>query len=143
MWITNVIIWFNFWSLLLLFYSLEQWTFQIMVLLSGALPNPKLQTSVLSIWLVTFFLVKVLELFHFMIRILYGMSLHRSFIFWMHHFHEFLSITNWTFLIPSFNTTGLFWMIPFGVSVAARLVFDAICSTYSLLLKKEKYVCNS
>ncbi|KAL5161302.1 Protein DETOXIFICATION 16 [Glycine soja] len=40
----------------------------IMVLLSGALPNPKLQTSVLSI---------------------------------------------------CFNTTGLFWMIPFGVSVAA------------------------
>ncbi|CAJ1952042.1 unnamed protein product [Sphenostylis stenocarpa] len=27
----------------------EQWTFQIMILLSGALPNPKLQTSALSI----------------------------------------------------------------------------------------------
>ncbi|XP_028239916.1 protein DETOXIFICATION 16-like isoform X3 [Glycine soja] len=54
--------------LLALYISLEQWTFQIMVLLSGALPNPKLQTSVLSI---------------------------------------------------CFNTTGLFWMIPFGVSVAA------------------------
>ncbi|KAG5037265.1 hypothetical protein AAZX31_07G095200 [Glycine max] len=51
-----------------LMVCLEQWTFQIMVLLSGALPNPKLQTSVLSI---------------------------------------------------CFNTTGLFWMIPFGVSVAA------------------------
>ncbi|KAK7380073.1 hypothetical protein VNO78_32450 [Psophocarpus tetragonolobus] len=51
-----------------LMVCLEQWTFQIMVFLSGALPNPKLQTSVLSI---------------------------------------------------CFNTTGLFWMIPFGVSAAA------------------------
>ncbi|KAJ1392028.1 Multi antimicrobial extrusion protein [Sesbania bispinosa] len=47
---------------------LETWTFELMVLLSGALPNPKLQTSVLSI---------------------------------------------------CFNTSGLFWMIPFGVSAAA------------------------
>ncbi|KAL5079519.1 hypothetical protein RYX36_007940 [Vicia faba] len=31
---------------------LETWTFEIMVLLSGALSNPNLQTSVLSIWLV-------------------------------------------------------------------------------------------
>ncbi|XP_061343641.1 protein DETOXIFICATION 16-like [Gastrolobium bilobum] len=46
---------------------LETWTFELMVLLSGALPNPKLQTSVLSICL---------------------------------------------------NTTGMFWMIPFGVSAA-------------------------
>ncbi|XP_027357360.1 protein DETOXIFICATION 16-like [Abrus precatorius] len=47
---------------------LEQWTFQLMVLLAGALPNPKLQTSVLSI---------------------------------------------------CFNTTGLLWMIPLGVSAAS------------------------
>ncbi|KEH26966.1 MATE efflux family protein [Medicago truncatula] len=46
---------------------LESWTFEIMVLLSGALPNPKLQTSVLSICI---------------------------------------------------NVSGMFWMIPFGVSVA-------------------------
>ncbi|CAK8534226.1 unnamed protein product [Lathyrus sativus] len=46
---------------------LESWTFEIMVLLSGALSNPKLQTSVLSICV---------------------------------------------------NINGMFWMIPFGVSVA-------------------------
>ncbi|KAK2367702.1 protein DETOXIFICATION [Trifolium repens] len=46
---------------------LESWTFELMVLLSGALPNPKLQTSVLSICV---------------------------------------------------NISGMFWMVPFGVSVA-------------------------
>ncbi|KAK7314620.1 hypothetical protein VNO77_33147 [Canavalia gladiata] len=46
---------------------LETWTFELMVLLSGVLPNAKLQTSVLSICL---------------------------------------------------NTSGIFWMIPFGVSAA-------------------------
>ena len=30
--------------------SSEMWSFELMVLLSGLLPNPKLQTSVLSIW---------------------------------------------------------------------------------------------
>ncbi|KAE9600239.1 putative multi antimicrobial extrusion protein [Lupinus albus] len=46
---------------------LETWMFEMMVLLSGALPNPKLQTSVLSICL---------------------------------------------------TTSGIFWMIPFGISAA-------------------------
>ena len=32
--------------------SLEMWSFEMMVLLSGLLPDPKLQTSVLSIRLV-------------------------------------------------------------------------------------------
>jgi len=32
--------------------SLEMWAFESMVLLSGLLPNPKLETSVLSIWFV-------------------------------------------------------------------------------------------
>ncbi|TKY44772.1 MATE efflux family protein DTX1 [Spatholobus suberectus] len=52
-----------------LMVCLEAWTFELMVLLSGALPNAKLQTSVLSICL---------------------------------------------------NTTGIFWMVPFGVSAAGR-----------------------
>jgi MATE family multidrug resistance protein len=30
--------------------SLEWWSFEILVLLSGLLPNPQLETSVLSIW---------------------------------------------------------------------------------------------
>ncbi|CAL0313690.1 unnamed protein product [Lupinus luteus] len=33
---------------------LETWMFEMMVLLSGALPNPELQTSVLSICLTTY-----------------------------------------------------------------------------------------
>lgn len=32
--------------------SLKVWTFELMVLMSGLLPNPVLETSVLSIWLV-------------------------------------------------------------------------------------------
>ncbi|KAL1319976.1 hypothetical protein AAHE18_14G023200 [Arachis hypogaea] len=36
---------------------LELWSFELMVLLSGRLPNPKLQTSVLSIWLVPHLIV--------------------------------------------------------------------------------------
>ncbi|XP_020217263.1 uncharacterized protein LOC109800796 isoform X1 [Cajanus cajan] len=48
---------------------LESWTFEIMVLLSGAFPNAKLETSVLSICL---------------------------------------------------NTSGILWMVPFGVSDAGR-----------------------
>jgi hypothetical protein len=32
--------------------SLEMWSFELMVLLSGLLPNPELETSVLSIRLV-------------------------------------------------------------------------------------------
>jgi hypothetical protein len=31
-------------------FSLEWWSFELLVLLSGLLPNPKLETSVLSIW---------------------------------------------------------------------------------------------
>ncbi|KAL2321141.1 hypothetical protein Fmac_030110 [Flemingia macrophylla] len=50
-----------------LMVCLESWTFELMVLLSGALPNAKLETSVLSICL---------------------------------------------------NTSGIFWMVPFGVSAA-------------------------
>ncbi|KAJ7975181.1 Protein DETOXIFICATION [Quillaja saponaria] len=39
------------------FNFLKVWTFELMVLLSGLLPNPKLETSVLSICLNTFGLV--------------------------------------------------------------------------------------
>lgn len=32
------------------FYSFEWWSFEILILVSGILPNPELHTSVLSIW---------------------------------------------------------------------------------------------
>jgi hypothetical protein len=32
------------------FCSLEWWSFELLILLSGLLPNPQLETSVLSIW---------------------------------------------------------------------------------------------
>lgn len=35
---------------LLFCFSLEWWSFEILILMSGLLPNPELQTSVLSIW---------------------------------------------------------------------------------------------
>lgn len=31
-------------------HSLEWWSFELLILLSGLLPNPELETSVLSIW---------------------------------------------------------------------------------------------
>lgn len=37
-----------------MFCSLEWWSFELLVLLSGLLPNPKLEASVLSIWWVMF-----------------------------------------------------------------------------------------
>jgi hypothetical protein len=33
-------------------HSLEWWSYELLVLLSGILPNPALETSVLSIWYV-------------------------------------------------------------------------------------------
>jgi MATE family multidrug resistance protein len=30
--------------------SLEWWSFELLILLSGLLPNPELETSVLSVW---------------------------------------------------------------------------------------------
>lgn len=37
-------------------FSLEWWSFELLILMSGLLPNPELQTSVLSVWyeMVTF-----------------------------------------------------------------------------------------
>lgn len=32
------------------FISLEFWSYEFLVLMSGLLPNPKLETSVMSIW---------------------------------------------------------------------------------------------
>lgn len=34
----------------LFFFSLEWWSYELLILMSGILPNPELQTSVLSIW---------------------------------------------------------------------------------------------
>jgi MATE family multidrug resistance protein len=30
--------------------SMEWWSFELLVLLSGLLPNPKLETAVMSVW---------------------------------------------------------------------------------------------
>uniref|UniRef100_A0A3Q7FW00 Uncharacterized protein n=1 Tax=Solanum lycopersicum TaxID=4081 RepID=A0A3Q7FW00_SOLLC len=47
--------------------SLEMWSFELMVLLPGLLPNPQLETSVLSIWfeLCTSYLSS--KIFHFQV----------------------------------------------------------------------------
>jgi hypothetical protein len=39
-------------NLTFLDHSLEWWSYELLVLLSGILPNPALETSVLSIWYV-------------------------------------------------------------------------------------------
>lgn len=38
-------------------YSLEWWSYEALILLSGLLPNPKTETSVLSIWYASFSLL--------------------------------------------------------------------------------------
>lgn len=37
-------------STFMIINSLEMWSFELMVLLSGLLPNPQLETAVLSVW---------------------------------------------------------------------------------------------
>ncbi|XP_057446971.1 protein DETOXIFICATION 16-like isoform X1 [Lotus japonicus] len=76
---------------------LEMWSFEMMVLLSGLLPNPKLETSVLSIWLFSYFRVQMLVTI-------------------VSYFHQYIVVDSWTF--ASLNTTGTVWMIPFGLSGA-------------------------
>lgn len=46
---------------------MEIWSFEMMVLLSGLLPNPKLETSVLSIWLVVIIGLKIENTFYFVV----------------------------------------------------------------------------
>ena len=50
-------------SYVMILNSLEMWSFEMMVLLSGLLPNPALETSVLSIRLLQL-QFKILEFFH-------------------------------------------------------------------------------
>ncbi|XP_057446951.1 protein DETOXIFICATION 16-like isoform X1 [Lotus japonicus] len=73
---------------------LEMWSFEMMVLLSGILPNPKLETSVLSIWSVSYFRC-FSHLFHIFIYIL---------------------IVGDLCAFVSLNTASTVWMIPFGLS---------------------------
>jgi len=83
-----------------LYYSLESWTFEIIVILSGALPNAKLQTSVLSIWLVFLLISEVLSYFMFCIphhRICYYIFI---FLIWNPTFLPFLMINYIPFFVP-------------------------------------------
>ncbi|XP_052481526.1 protein DETOXIFICATION 16 isoform X1 [Gossypium raimondii] len=76
---------------------LESWSFQILVFLSGLLPNPELETSVITIWYVQY--------------ILSFTRLSSSFGYQVKCFLLFHSI----------NTTAIILMIPFGLSSAASI----------------------
>lgn len=82
--------------------SLEMWSFEMMVLLSGLLPNPKLETSVLSIWLVLLYPVLLLDTLDFFFFI----------VFYLHE-HNVVDLL-------SLNTAETVWMVPFGFSGAVR-----------------------
>ncbi|CDY17238.1 BnaA05g09500D [Brassica napus] len=75
-----------------LMVCLEMWSFEFMVLSSGLLPNPVLETSVLSICLHLFSMCRNIN-----------------------------SISNFQrqIIIIILNTSGTIWMIPFGLSGAA------------------------
>lgn len=92
--------------------SLEMWSFELMVLLSGLLPNPKLETSVLSIWLVSY-LRCFLHLLQMIVLIFVIFSIITQYLTLFFHILGFVSL----------NTTAAAWMIPFGLSGAGRLVF--------------------
>uniref|UniRef100_A0A3Q7FAC1 NADH:quinone oxidoreductase/Mrp antiporter membrane subunit domain-containing protein n=1 Tax=Solanum lycopersicum TaxID=4081 RepID=A0A3Q7FAC1_SOLLC len=81
--------------------SLKWWSFEVLILLSGLLPNPKLETSVLSTWYVC--------MQHFMIT--YFM-LNSSFVY----------STDPHILFISLMISSLYFFIPFGLVVVARLV---------------------
>ncbi|XP_061343667.1 protein DETOXIFICATION 16-like isoform X1 [Gastrolobium bilobum] len=86
-----------------LMVCLEMWSFEMMVLLSGLLPNPKLETSVLSIWLVSY-----LRCFSHLLVATHNQSTLLSFSSNYCHLLGFVSL----------NTSALVWMIPFGLSGA-------------------------
>jgi hypothetical protein len=99
--------------------SLEMWSFELMVLLSGLLPNPKLETSVLSIWLVSY-------------------SRSSSILFWHYYIWLWISLTFcWWLGYVSLNTSAAVWMIPFGLSGAIRLVF---LNSYAILNSVAAYM---
>lgn len=82
-------------------HSLKWWSLEVLTLLSGLLPNPKLETSVLSTWYVC--------MQHFMIT--YFM-LNSSFVY----------STDPHILFISLMISSLYFFIPFGLVVVARLV---------------------
>ena len=53
--------------------SLEWWSFEGLILLSGLLPNPKLETSVLSLWYASFPYL-LYEIYNRMLLIFHGMQ---------------------------------------------------------------------
>ncbi|RDX57846.1 Protein DETOXIFICATION 16, partial [Mucuna pruriens] len=72
--------------------SLEMWSFELMVLLSGLLPNPKLETSVLSIWLV--FIFEILNTSAAVWMIPFGLSGAGRLVFLMNSIHSSCSLPN-------------------------------------------------
>lgn len=113
-----------------------------MVLLSGALPNPKLQTSVLSIWLVNFFSYGLKDY----VAVYYVLNIIFCFPIGIHHFPALFVVDDqitFLILIPSVNVSGMFWMIPFGFSAAGRLVFHAeLYCLYSIIRIQNRYKKN-
>jgi len=83
--------------------SLEWWSYELIVLLSGLLPNPQLETSVLSVWYVSYFnfLIVIHQIFFFQSLVRFLLIL---FIFFY-----------------SLNTIATLYTIPFGIGAAARL----------------------
>lgn len=82
-------------------YSLEWWFYEILILLSGLLPNPKLETSVISIWYTSDITCGLL-LVNFLGKLSIGL--------------------NWFSLISicSFTIQATHYFIPFGIGAAAR-----------------------
>lgn len=50
------------WLMMTTLASLEWWSFELLILLSGLLPNPQLETSVLSIWCWIFLVIVSFQL---------------------------------------------------------------------------------
>jgi hypothetical protein len=77
------------------YFSLEWWSFELLIVLSGLLPNPQLETSVLSIWYdykLYLFIYELLSLFTFILK-LSNVFLSDQFIYHLNNLYNTRS--NW------------------------------------------------
>ncbi|XP_039171109.1 protein DETOXIFICATION 12 isoform X1 [Eucalyptus grandis] len=100
---------------------LEWWSFELLVLLSGILPNPQLETSVLSVWYILYFVDYHLQNVNLSILNCTKFSIQewKDFPIYLLCNVENLNvlISSFWFLI-SLNTIATLYMIPYGLGAA-------------------------
>ncbi|XP_033508954.1 protein DETOXIFICATION 16-like isoform X3 [Nicotiana tomentosiformis] len=89
-----------------LMVCLEQWSYEFLVLMSGLLPNPKLETSMMAIRLVQNSRCVLTLLGYFVL------------VFWYKALFDSIHHPYYLFTFPSLSTSSLVFRIPFGFGSA-------------------------